>query len=301
MNRRISFEFNNQISPRYLQPLFLKLEPGLWYTIEDLRKVLRQDLPTLDGKKIVDQNVKAWNTTGLIETKVENNLRSKCFKLTNFGRFIQDAYSTNQDLFFDLIHYLFYSSWHRTQDVRLGRFWIYSQICDFLWDSAPSEVDSSQMVGIIQSNAENMFPEYQPKFPSQSIRAVFPWLTVLTPSFLGKQGKKTNLFSKRRLYCTPQLFHLAVDLIFYIKGFRYGTSMSIGDLEIVDICRVCLIDETKFWEMADRTKMFVRGFGVKQSQYGTSISLDVPPNWVELPDLNAHLAKMSDEDEREDE
>lgn len=60
--------------------------------------------------------------------------------------------------------------------------------------------------------------------------------------------------------------------------------MAIGDEEIKSVCRVCLLDEGQFWEMADRTKMIIRGVDIRRGQFSTSIALEMKPQWIDLPD-----------------
>ena len=56
-----------------------------------------------------------------------------------------------------------------------------------------------------------------------------------------------------------------------------------------DICRVCLLDEKQFWEMADRTKMIIRGVDIRRGQFSTSIVLEMKPQWIDLPDYSNEI------------
>lgn len=284
MKSKINFQFPNQVTPRHIKSLFLKLEYGTRYSSLELKEILRSSLD-VEGKEIVNLNIDAWDAIGLGRTNTERvQGRLLFFSLTSFGKQLQETYGTNEELFFELMHFLFYSTWKRSLNAKFGKFWLYSRVCDYLWDSAPSEMDSYNLTGILQHEAQEVFPMYNPKFPAQSIAAVFPWLGSLVPPFLERKTSRSILSSTKRNYCSPQLFHLALDLIYNQKKLKYGTSMAIGDEEIKSVCRVCLLDEGQFWEMADRTKMIIRGVDIRRGQFSTSIALEMKPQWIDLPD-----------------
>jgi hypothetical protein len=284
MRSKINFQFYNQIAPRYIQPLFLPLELGTWYSTSELKDIVQLSID-VEGKEIVLHNIEAWESVGLGETKIENYRgRTTYFRITKLGKQLQETYSTNQELFFELMHYLFYSPWKKTMQSRYGKFWVYSRASDFLWDAAPSQMDSFELAGVLQQEAQDLYIGYNPKFSVRSVTAVFPWLASLTPAFLHKMASQRQFQSLKRVNCSPQLFHLALDLIYNQKHLKYGTSMAIGDEEIKAICRVCLLDERQFWEMTDRTKMIIRGVDIRRGQFSTSIALDMKPQWIDLPD-----------------
>lgn len=292
--KKPNFQFYNNVSPRYIELIFLQLNYGEWYSINDIIIILRQNGLEIKGEDIVRHQIDAWNFMGVGETIFEESRNIKLFHLTEFGKQIQDIYSTNKELFFDLIHYSFYSTWMRTLDVWRGRFWLYASICDDLWENAPAEMDNFEIAGKMQRESQKLFSEYQPSFTARSVRSVFPWLGALTPPFLQKCSARVQLCSQRRAYCTPQLFHLATDLEFTGRKLLYGTSLAVDDTIIQAICKTCLLDTGKFWDMADRTQMSIRGFEIRKGQWGTSISVDGPPGWIELPELQPYQPDVFD-------
>ena len=300
MKPKTSFHFEPNISPRYIRPLFLQLESGIWYSSADLRDLLRLNGLPVEGTNIVKSNTRAWALLRLLEKKNENNGGVKVYyKLTDLGKELQKTYSTNQELFFDIIHYFMYSAWYRYDNPAFGKFWVYASVCNNLWDQAPGITDSFEITGLLQFEAQNIFPQYEPKFPARSVTAVFTWLGSLTPPFLRKETNRSQLYSRKRESCSPQLFHLALDLLYSQKKLKYGTSMAIGDDDIKIVCRACLLDENKFWEMADRTKMIIRGVDIRRGQYSTSIVLEMKPLWIDLPDYSDEI-ELEDGDEGEE-
>lgn len=283
-----NFQFYNQVTPRYIGPLFMQLEIGDWYEKSELQEILQRNGINADGAYIVSRNIETWGLLKFGELKSSQGRRSS-FRLETFGKQLQQTFSTNQELFFDLMHFLFYSAWIRSHNPKLGRFWVYSEACNKLWDNAPNPMDSYGLTSILQQESQNEFPEFTPKFPERAVRSVFPWLAALTPPFLLKKSTQREFLSSKRAYCSPQLFHLAIDLLYNQKQLKYGTSMAIGDEEIKSICRICLLDEGQFWEMADRTKMIIRGVDIRRGQFSTSIALEMKPQWIDLPDYTDEI------------
>ena len=149
--------------------------------------------------------------------------------------------------------------------MRRGRFWLYSSVCDRLWQQAPALIDYSALTNQLQIESHLAFPGYDPSFSEQSVGGVFSWLQTLIPPFLSKQSTKNQLYSTRRSYCTPQLFHLATDMIYStVEGLQYGASLAINERHIVDICKTCLLETERFWDMADLTEMTINGFEIRR-------------------------------------
>lgn len=278
-----SFQFYSAVSPRYIEPMFVKIQYGRWYSTDQLVNLLKTSGLNVEGIDIVLYNTKAWSLAelGIISKRGGGNF----FLLSDLGKYLIDVYSTNHDLFYDLIHFIFYSTYLKSKDVRRGRFWLYANVCSILWNNAPYSVDTSVMTNKVQIEIREAFPEYTPSFSGRAVLGVYPWLQVLSPPFLIKNER--HLYSQRRAYCTPQLFHLATDMVYTtIEGVQYGTGLAIGEQQIEAICKVCLLDPEQFWHMADLTQMTVQGFEVRQGQWETSIMLERPPTWITLPDFS---------------
>ncbi len=297
-----SFQFNNEVSPKYLEPLLLQLQYNQWYSTAQFIAILRSSGLDVKGNGIASCNMLTWSLVGLgqVEKRGTHYIKKNVFRLTELGKQLVDTYSTNSELFYDLIHFLFYSTYRRSMDVRRGRFWLYASVCDRLWQEAPAPTDTSALTNRLQIESHTAFPDYSPSFSEKSVGGVFAWLQTLIPPFLSRQGTKSQLYSTRRSHCTPQLFHLATDLIYTtMEGLQYGASLAIDERHIEAICKACLLDAEHFWNMADLTQMTINGFEIRQGQWGTSIALEGPPIWITLPDFS-HEKAQEDMSEFED-
>jgi hypothetical protein len=296
-NRRVSFAFENQVSPRYVEPLLLQIDPDTWHTSTELQQQLRDSGLDVQGKKIIQANTTVWEKIGLGDIQRQRPGQPNLFRLRPLGRQMKGLYSTNRALFFDVIHFLFYSAYRLSKHLNQAPLWLYAKVCDILWQEAPAKIDSMELTARLQSESQELFPEQEPTFPKRSVTSVFPWLGELNPPFLSPCGSLSELCSTRRTYCTPQLFHLALDLAYHEAGLGYGTSLAIGDQQIAAICRTCLLDIDRFWDMASLTDMTIRELETRQGQWGTSLALTGPPRWINLPDF---AEQVEDEDEGEE-
>ncbi len=240
-----------------------------------------------------------WDKIGLGQVRREGPRGSNLFRLGPLGQQVREYYSTNRSLFYDLMHYLFYSAYRRSNDLRQAPLWLYAQVCDTLWTEAPAQMDSMRLAASLQSESQSAFPDETPTFPERSVRSVFPWLGELTPPFLAPCGAGSELCSERRRYCTPQLFHLAVDLAYHEAGLSYGTSLAIDDRQVAAISRTCLLDPGRFWDMASLADMAVRELETRQGQWGTSLVLTGPPRWIDLPDFSSREESVDDEEDQQ--
>ena len=288
----LSFQFHNQVSPKYLEPLLLQLQHNQGYSTAQFIGLLRSSGLNVKGNAIAADNMLTWSLVGLgqIEKRGTRHIKKNIFWLTELGKQLVDTYSTNSELFYDLIHFIFYSTYRRSGDIGRGRFWLYASVCDKLWQEAPAPTDISALTNRLQIEIRAAFPGYDSSFSERSVGGVFSWLQTLVPPFLSKQG--TQLFSARRSYCTPQLFHLATALIYTtVEGLQYGASLAINEQHIEAICKACLLHTEHFWYMADLTQMTVNGYEMRRGQWETSIALEGPPTWITLPDFSNEKAQ----------
>lgn len=300
-NKQIAFQFGNNTSPRYIEALFLPLQAGQWYSRMQLIDILHDNGYNIEGEHTVSYNTITWDLVGLGELNVRRvgeNARNM-FRLTEFGRQLIDIYSTNSRLFYDVLHFLFYSAYRQAQNMKYSRFWLYPELCDILWAEAPMEAKTQRITNRLQIEFCENFPGFHATFNDRSIQGIFPWLRVLEPPFLTKTHIKN--WAMRRTSCTPQLFHLATDLIYNaIEQLDYGTSLAINQPQIEAICKICLLDPEQFWAMANLTQMTINGFEIHQGQWEKAILLDGPPDWITLPDFSQEQQSAGNDLEEDD-
>lgn len=288
MVRKPSFEFRNQVAPRYIEPLFVHLGDGAWHLPSEMRDMLRHNGIDVVGEQIVQYNITTWSLIGLGRTQ-RGGQQSKTglrFQVSPLGNALIEQYSTNRPLFFDLMHFLFYTTWLRSQDIYRGRFWTYMRTCQILWEESPKKVDTFEITNRLlqECQAHPLFAEYHPTFPERSVSTVCLWMKHLDPPVIRSSGRGDAEVTARRSYCTPQLFQLALDVLYHdIEHIAYSSSMGISEALIDAVCRITLLDPASFWEMAKLAEMSLDGIEIRQGQWGTSIALAGPVQWITLP------------------
>ncbi|MGH2506113.1 MAG: hypothetical protein ACRDHZ_01620 [Ktedonobacteraceae bacterium] len=300
-NKRIVFQFGNNTSPRYIEALFLPLQAGQWYSRMQLIDILHNKGYNIEGEHTISHNTVTWALAGLGELNVRRagNNPKNLFRLTELGRQLSDMCSTNAGLFYDVLHFLFYSAYRRAQDIKYSRFWLYPELCDILWSEAPVQVKAQIITNRLQIEFCERFPGSNSAFNDISTQVIFPWLRALDPPFLTKSHAKS--WAIRRVSCTPQLFHLATDFIYSaIERLDYGTSLAIRQPQIEAICKVCLLDPEHFWKMANLAQMTISGFEIHQGQWEKAILLDGPPDWIALPDFAQEQSSTENDLEEDD-
>src|SRR5438876_1877350 len=187
-NEDPSFQFHNLVSPRYIEPLLIQLHYGQGYSTAQFMSLLHSSGLDVKGNGIAFYNMLTWSLAGLghVEKRDSPSNKKNIFQLTELGKQLVDTYSTNTELFYDLIHFLFYSTYCRSRDVRRGRFWLYASVSDKLWQAAPAPTDTSAMTNRLQIESRDAFPSYNPSFSEQSVGGIFSCLQTLVPPFLSK-------------------------------------------------------------------------------------------------------------------
>ncbi len=87
-DKKITFQFGNNTSPKYIDALFLPLQAGQWYSRAQLIDVLRANGYNVEGEHIVSYNTLTWSLVGLGEIKsktAKSSIRST-FRLTELGK-----------------------------------------------------------------------------------------------------------------------------------------------------------------------------------------------------------------------
>ncbi len=60
-----SFEFHNQVAPRYIEPLLIQLRHGQWYSSAQFTSLLRSNGLDVKGNSIALYNMSTWSIAGL--------------------------------------------------------------------------------------------------------------------------------------------------------------------------------------------------------------------------------------------
>src|SRR5438067_11911347 len=99
-NEDPSFQFNNAVSPRYVEPLLLQLQYGHWYSTAQFIGLLRSSGLDVKGNGIAFYNMSTWSLVGLGEVEKHGTqyIKKNLLRITELGKQLVDTYSTNTEL-----------------------------------------------------------------------------------------------------------------------------------------------------------------------------------------------------------
>lgn len=169
-------------------------------------------------------------------------------QLSSRGETLARLERIKPSLFFDMVHFYYYSTWDR-HDENTNRFsWSYAAVCNALWEGGASNINRAQLAARIADLAMDRFHTQTVSFSENSVAGVMVWLKHLTPPVVRESGtggrRQTSLVVRR--FCPPELFVMALDYLHQSTGTDYQTNL-LMDLDKQEaVCKVCLLEPTAF-------------------------------------------------------
>lgn len=175
---------------------------------------------------------------GLLETK-QNVLTAR-------GNTLYNLSCARPDLFADVMHYFFYSTWNTTNPSIHCFSWSYATAVRILWSEIQSTIIMKNLGNEVVALAEKTFSEVKGKvaFSSNSVRGIMNWLRPIQPGVITEQGSRKTF--SRRSFCPPELFVLAVDYAYHIYSTPYESNLLITPDVQDTISQLCVIDPDNF-------------------------------------------------------
>lgn len=162
--------------------------------------------------------------------------------LTNLGEQMVKLLLYKPNIFNEVMHILHYTLWAPVTATDNCFSWSYHTMCNQLWENSSATIDRGQIVSIISEIAMERFRTNRVSFSKDSVRGVLQWLAELDPPVLDKANK----IFKRRTFCPPETFALAVDYLYRLEGIDYQANLLLNLDKQETICKVCLLEPTSF-------------------------------------------------------
>lgn len=161
---------------------------------------------------------------------------SRRYTLTPTGLRLQSILESDQDLAYELFHYLQYTGFAGHPQAR-KLLWSYRRCCQLFW-SAGHDLDARVVAATILSEAAERFPACladagrEGGFNTTAVQCVRSWLNCLRPSPLsmsspGRTGTQSPI-AKRSLP-NPVLAGLALDDLYRDRKVQYGDRVVLDD------------------------------------------------------------------------
>lgn len=202
--------------------------------------------------------------------------------LTDQGKVVSQIANKNTDLFPEMMHYLYYTSWQASRPEEDCFSWSYRTLCKYLWHQGSCVIDDNLFASIIVAEASQQFQIQTVSFSERSINGITVWLEALAPAVIHANDEKGSRFS-RRAFCSPELFVLAIDFVYRQDDIDYGVNLLLNDQRRESICQLCLLEPSAFERVLEyavaQFEGLEKGLG---GGWGSYLTLHHPPALVDF-------------------
>ncbi len=303
--RGVNFEFKNQVSPRYIEPLLLQIEPNEWTTSAELQQQLRDGGLDVQGKQIIQANVTFWDKIGLGQVRRRTRRGA-----TSEGP--GDLTCSAWELWVSKSGICIAPT---APVLRFGTLPVLLSIQAIApyepgW---PMALCRGLQHALVTCTREDGFyglglrpPARRVGESSRSTIRCFPSV-LCEPCFLGWASWPHHSFSLwsqvGSLFRTSSTLHTAALSSrgrFGLPRSRtgYGTSLAIDDRQVAAISRTCLLDPgaSGIWL---RWPIWPSENWKPVKGSGASLVLTGPPRWIDLPDFSSREESVDDEEDQQ--
>jgi hypothetical protein len=227
-----------------------------------------------DMNRFDEARILAEQQLGLIETTKEG------MHITQRAEVLLTKRITVQ---YDLLHYLFYTTWRLEEPTKHARSWFYRTACDDLWNKQSIQLDLDARNALTEQLTRQALEDFQnvPGFSGekisvgrQTLAGTLEWLRHLKPSVI--EGEKVEEFHRRQA-CSAELFLLALSRSAQLSGSEVGMDLLLSPQRREEICRLCLLEPLQFDRMLDWMLPIFPQFvsqGTRSGSYGRFIRLN---------------------------
>jgi len=253
----------------------LSTDPGL--SPAEIREIAIRDFypkyqkdATYSPKRLLDLGLAACDHTAKPD-----------YILTPTGLRLQSILESDQELAYELFHYLHYTGFAGHPEAR-KLLWSYRRCCQLFWSSG-HDLDTKLVAATILSEAAERFPEClagagrQGGFNATAVQCVRSWLDCLRPSPLPPPvpGKTKGSIIKRNL-ANPSLAGLALDDLYRDRKIRYGDRVTLDDSVIDALSGVFFSTSESMYAGLVETAKRLPSLTLAETLSGVAIGLQQP-------------------------
>jgi hypothetical protein len=198
------------------------------------------------------------------------------YTLSTLGAKVRVISTLDEDMFWEVMHFLHYSSHYLRPDAR-KYLWSYHQCCDISWEEGHLG-PKQQMAAKVQSLMREEFSSMDfgarvgARFDSTAVGRWLSWIWKLSPSpFPRKAG-----VLKKRTVDRYELLLLSLDFVYHMRGYRYGDPVVLDDQLLGEIARVFFLDLVCCRQLLDVAGRMSRVAVLRETLAGTSVTLSAP-------------------------
>ena len=240
------FHVRHNAKPATVKEVLLILDGHDGISIDEVLVIGREHGYTIGTKAKSTQSVKenpvqSARDLGLVEPDR--------YALTNLGHEVVRLLQFKPKTVNEILHFLHYSTWTPDYPERLCFSWSYATACDILWESNPAQIDRNQLATQLADVARRQFGVSSISLSKDSVQGILNWLNELDPPVLNREKVdkvRWTTILNRRNFCPPETFVLAVDHFYRRHQVNYQTNLLLSSDKQDAICKVCLLEPTRF-------------------------------------------------------
>lgn len=280
---RRKFHVDHDVRPVHVTAVLTHMSPFVGDTRPQLLADLAADSYTINPHHLF-WNLKVLRVLGLTDVDEKTEL----WRLTRRGVYLRALAAWNLPTFYDMMHYLYYATWDFGDKDAAGFSWTYRTVANLLWQRRPTVIDGKGLAAEVRDLACKEFDLDTVSITDYAVDGVYNWLRVLDPAFAWTDTKSRRRETNGgRPACSPELFLLAVDYLYRVKGVLHNRPLLMDDDKTNIICRLCLLDPLRWKSMLNRTTEQFSILHRAGSASGPQLTLERAPRlimWEPEPD-----------------
>ncbi|MEF3274075.1 MAG: hypothetical protein K6356_06665 [Chloroflexus sp.] len=264
-----TFHVRHDFNPKVAREALLLLKSAPIATEQDFLALARSYDFELGRRQSLTKVVASLRDLGLLQ----RSERRAPLTLTPLGQYLAEIALRDELLLAEFIHLRY--CWLWTPEAGGERFsWAYQTVAGWLWEEAPTSIESDRLVATIIAEAEKRFAIKGVSFSSASILGIMYWLRALSPPCI-----VGDMF-RRRTACAPETLLITLEALATVKGLPPGVAVRLDAETRRRACRTLLIDSETFDETIAQLEEL--GHLIRRtSDSGESVLLlDIPVPWL---------------------
>lgn len=253
---KIEFHVDHNVKPKNIEAILLFLSNRNFIKKEELFNKLKNYRCSIHPRHF-NKNLFILKKFNVVDIKNGGYILSK------IGIQLQNYLNFDKKIFYDLMHFLYFTSWDYGNHQSLYFSWSYKTICEILWNYKPIILNRKKLAVDLLNSAHDTFEIKDISISHEAITGIFNWVNALTPSFINNLRK--NEIGEGRESCSTELFIVTLGYLYKMFNLNIGTPILLDTNKTEFICRACLLNEKYFDKMLDLT---IKTFGYISKDYG---------------------------------
>jgi len=242
------FQLDN-VTPKEFLAVIKALRDDCFYSPDEIAVELEkkymfkmQDDHTYTPRRLFDLD---------LVTREKNNNKIS-YRINERGVKIKKIIDFKQNLIYDVLHYLHYTSYDKNNPISRKLLWSYYKGCYFIW-SKKKKIEDKEMSSHIQSEIRLEFNQLEhtsrigARFSSKASSSIKCWINVLDPCPFSPNKKDRSIYP--RIVQNYELALLALDDLYRRNEFSYGTPVLLNEDIVNQLAGVFFLDLTCFREL----------------------------------------------------